>query len=353
MSGTSSGGTEFKGYGKMSHSTQSWQLSQQDHNALFNKVQWVVTEKVHGANCCFIYNVHSNDVQCAKRRGILGPKDDFFNYQSLLPQLEPKLQQIHTLLTLSGNYQNYSEIHLFGEIFGGYYPGLGGSENDAVQTGIYYSPNVEFYAFDVALQMNDDQVYLHYTEITDLFAKSGIMYNEPLYVGKFEQCMDYNIHFNSRIPQILGHPALENNKAEGVVIRPMKEIVIQTKKGPTRPLLKRKIEEFSEERFDMKQKPSIQTGISNMELLEFEISGYATMNRLNNAISKLGRPDAKNKQQNMQLLQMFVDDILESLADENEEMYSSLSKREREKLRETTEQHGKQIIYEYHKQQRK
>lgn len=414
---------DYKGYGKMSESTQSWSLTQQEHNQLFQKTQWVVTEKIHGANCCFILDRNSSDdesnenetvikkVHVGKRRGLLSHNESFFNVQSLLPDMTRKLNEIHRLLLSmhaeeKNNSNNeisisnwsslsqYRYLYVFGEVFGGYYPSANpnrrhdatsttpssssssstrtSDESDAVQTGIWYSPNIEFCAFDIALQMNNgDQHFLDYQVIRSIFERVKLMYNEPLFIGKFEQCMDYNIHFITKIPSRLGLQQIEGNKAEGVVIRPVRELLIETKKGRVRPLVKRKIEEFSEVRFDMTRKqasdsssaPSSSSsssvnhhhGVDAAKLCEYEMLALITMNRLNNAISKLGKPDPNNKAQNLELLQLYVSDVIETLTDDEQtgELYRALSNREKEELQDKVTLEAKRLIFEYYKQQQK
>lgn len=69
---------------------------------------------------------------------------------------------------------------------------------------------------------------------------------KPLFIGKYEDCLNFNIKFESRIPKNFQLPALPGNQAEGVVIKPMREILVTTKKGITRAIVKKKAPEFAE-----------------------------------------------------------------------------------------------------------
>jgi hypothetical protein len=54
--------------------------------------RWEVTEKIHGANFCFI--VDAKGIQCGKRREILGKRDSFYGYQRVLSREREKLSRI-------------------------------------------------------------------------------------------------------------------------------------------------------------------------------------------------------------------------------------------------------------------
>jgi hypothetical protein len=84
---------------------------------------------------------------------------------------------------------------------------------------------------------------------------------------------------------------LEKNQAEGIVIKPMRELTVSTKKGATRAIVKKKAPEFSEIKYHEAVKPK--SGNSgeiseNVDILKWEVLAYVTENRLNNAISKTG-----------------------------------------------------------------
>jgi len=75
----------------------------------------------------------------------------------------------------------------------------------------------------------------------EIFKQAGLFYASPLFVGKYEECMDYHLGFNSTLPEKLGLPPLrEANQAEGIVIKPLSEINIPAKKGTVRAIVKKK-----------------------------------------------------------------------------------------------------------------
>lgn len=53
--------------------------------------------------------------------------------------------------------------------------------------------------------------------------KSGIIYAEPLFsTFNIDEAINFNLNFNSTIPQKLNLEPLENNLVEGIVIRSLK-----------------------------------------------------------------------------------------------------------------------------------
>lgn len=107
---------------------------------MFKKTDWVVTEKIHGAN--FGIATNGLEVRFAKRKEYLQPGEDFFNYLSLQAKLAQQAKEIFRLLQPTTQLQR---IYIYGELFGGEYPhpevkAVAGVQ--AVQTGVYYSPQL-------------------------------------------------------------------------------------------------------------------------------------------------------------------------------------------------------------------
>ncbi|WP_315791410.1 RNA ligase family protein [Fischerella sp. JS2] len=264
MDVVSSDTTEWKSitYEKIPENLHQWQLTESDY-WLFKKTDWVVTEKIHGAN--FGITTNGLEVRFARRKEFLQLGEDFFNYLSLRTKLAQQAKEIFWLLQPTTQLQR---IYIYGELFGGEYPhpevkAVPGVSVQAVQTGVYYSPKIEYYAFDIAILENQtslEKTYLNYDHALDLFHQVGMMSAESLFIGKYEDAMAYSIEFESKIPETLGLPKLTfANKAEGIVIKPLKTIYLLTSKGNIRPVIKKKIPVFSEDsRFHQAKKWNFQ-----------------------------------------------------------------------------------------------
>lgn len=325
---------KYIAYEKIPENPNQWKLSEIDYRN-FKKTDWVVTEKIHGANFGIVTD--GREVQFAKRKEFLNLGDDFFGYQLLQDELILKTKQIFNILQLEKI--NLQKIFIYGELFGGEYPHpkvtpLPGLQ--AIQTGVYYSPRIEYCAFDIAAIENSnhgEKIYLDYDKALQLFERVGMMAAKPLFIGKYEEAAAYNIEFESTIPAILNLPQLQQeNKAEGVVIKPVKSFYVETRKGKIRPIIKHKIPDFAEDkRYHQAQKWTYQKAvIQNTELtLEDELSqemlALVTANRLNNVISKFGRVTNQDIEKQQQLIDLLAKDVLESFNEEYESILNALS----------------------------
>ena len=338
--------SKFNPYEKIPESLNHWQIDDAAYRR-FDRIDWVVTEKVHGANLCFA--IDRLGIRCAKRKEFISEKDNFFNYQKLLDQLKGKINEAFALI--QQKYPQVSQMFIYGELFGGGYPHPDVEPDytvQLVQTGIYYSPTIEFYAFDVAIFPGynpENKVYLDYDCALEIFQATGIFHARPLFVGKWNEACSYPIEFDSTIPAELGLPALSHNPAEGVVIKPLKSIYLETKKGKIRPIIKNKIAAFTEDkRFHQAQKwqderSPIQE--EHLSLLKWEAFNLVTENRLQNTISKIG---TDYRRQSRQMFRLFVEDVLEEIVQTKSEEFASLTSHEKNKFTEYLQGEVRQLF---------
>jgi hypothetical protein len=167
----------------------------------------------------------------------------------------------------------------------------------------------------------------------------GIFAATPLFLGKYEAAIERTIRFDSTIPCALGLPTLPpgTNFAEGVVIKPYREIALTNAQGETiRPILKRKIEEFAEDkRFHEAAKWDnlAVRGAIPLDLLQWEASCRIVENRLNAAVSKIGFVPHKTPGKASLLFTLLVNEVLDEVRAALPDAYSALSPAERERLR--------------------
>ena len=144
--------------------------------------------------------------------------------------------------------------------------------------------------------------YLDYDVCIELFKESGFLYAEPLATGTLQDMIGYPLGFQSKLPAKFGLPALDKpNVAEGIVIKPVKNLVLDTMKGPKRVIFKRKVEGFAEVKprgrggRQKKQREPTANGINGQdyELLKYEMLALITPQRVTNVMSKIGRPSEK------------------------------------------------------------
>jgi len=208
--------------------------------------------------------------------------ENFNNYERVLDKYQKSLYEIRDFLTHDKNVTGYT---LFGEILGGFYRGMNSVPGAVkVQKEVDYTPDNDFYAFDLKLFFQDGSELIYPYESFDfLMFKVGIPYAKALFIGSFEEALKYPNEFDSTIPELYGYPKLENNVCEGVVIKPVEPKFY----GPSRIILKNKNAKFSEKHGEKKEVVVKDVTPEQKELLENYLA-YNTENRLKNVISKIG-----------------------------------------------------------------
>lgn len=260
------------------------------------KNDWVVTEKIHGANFSFVYQ--QGTMQFARRRGFLSWEDSFFGFQAVVSSIESNIQDLFEEIASKEKLlleiaDDSFQIIVYGELFGGKYPHPEVAQNrdvQVIQSGVYYSPNICFCAFDIALVTKSSKFYLSYMYCLALFEKHGIFHAKPLLVGPLAETLHFNTRIGSTIPKALGFPHLAPNLIEGVVLKPFCTGYHTT----SRLIFKMKNREFDEDEqyrqskrwhytADIEESLSIQTADVVRECVSM-----VTSLRLESAVSKIG-----------------------------------------------------------------
>ncbi|MES2463901.1 MAG: RNA ligase family protein, partial [Armatimonadota bacterium] len=155
---------DFPGYEKIAESPDRWRLDPSAFR-LFRKTEWVVTEKIHGANFCIAADGAA--IRCANRRAWIASDDSFFGYEAVRDDISPRVQLLFR--GIQSEYPRTTRLFLYGELFGGGYPhpevkaALG---VQPIQTGVWYAPDIRFCAFDLRIEDQDGQRrYLDYSEM--------------------------------------------------------------------------------------------------------------------------------------------------------------------------------------------
>ncbi|THF51791.1 2'-5' RNA ligase [Flavobacterium supellecticarium] len=319
---------EFSGYEKMPNSLKKLGLSEKDFSEM-EKLKWVVTEKVHGANFSFSYE--NGTLRFAKRKDYLQWNDDFFGFQLVVSKLENNILRLFEQLSNDRHGEKYM---MYGELFGGYYPHpevdpIAGLQ--AIQTGVYYTPDIAFCAFDIAIENESgSKYYLDYETAVGYFEQFGIFYAKPLLIGKFAEAMNFTIRINSTIPKALQLPELQDNLIEGVVIKPYNQV-----DQNRRPIVKLKNPEFDEEeKFHEAEKwsfvPNVSSRTEDLSFIVAELRHYITQNRLQSAISKIGTLDRTNALRVADIKAEFLEDVLVDFNENNNHLLNELAPDEKE-----------------------
>lgn len=319
--------SEFSTYEKMPNNFKKLGLTESDFSSM-DKLKWVVTEKVHGANFSFVYE--NGNLKFAKRKEFIDWKDDFFGFQLVVSEQEDKLLRLFE--TLSSQVEGTRYI-VYGELFGGKYPHpdvMPPDDVQAIQTGVYYSPTINFCAFDIGIETDgvSSKYYLDYDRATNLFSEFGILYAKPLFIGKLSDALNFNLRINSSIPKELGLPELKENLIEGVVVKPYNQTDFDTL--GSRPIIKLKNPEFDEEeKFHEAEKwnfiPSVTSKTAELSFIMDDLRNYITVNRLKSAVSKIGAMDKNNVDRMAEIRSEFLSDVITDFNENNNNFLESLT----------------------------
>lgn len=268
---------------------------------------WVAREKIHGTNFSII--IERDAVTCAKRTGPILAGEDFFGYEIVLKKYNDSIKAVqHTI-------KEGSSMQIFGEFAGG-----------GIQKGVDYGEK-DFYVFDILVktaegtnQFVDDYMM---EQICNTF---GFKLAPLLGRGKFDELsklpndLDVVVHRYNKAIEAHGlkeanstpfQVEVENkNVAEGYVLKPCYPKFFP---NGTRVAIKCKNSKFSEK--SKSDKPikakAVLTDVDKVALST--LAAYATLNRVNNVISKIGQIGPKDFGKVMGLT---VQDILEEAARE-------------------------------------
>jgi len=279
--------------------------------SLFNE-EFFITEKIHGSNFSIYYDVKTDEVFAASRKRILDYDDNFYNYEKILDRYEGAVKRLGKEISRS--------VCIFGELFGGSYnhSDVARCNVRKVQTGVYYSPDIEFLAFDLAFFYEENDGWRITTrEALERHCLSvGIPVVPKLKVGNLAECLNYPNDFESGIYSLYNLPKIENNICEGIVLSPVKPLFFAT---GTRLIIKSKNDKFSESvHYKSKKRVSVveDTPENVQEVIDLA-SSYVNVNRLNNVVSK-GEINPITDKSFGPLLKLFNNDVYEELlADED------------------------------------
>lgn len=304
--------------------------------------QWEVTEKIHGANGSFTYD--GEELKFAKRSGFISDDENFYNHHIVVEKYTEKIKDIfHAINLYAGISINpVKYITVYGELFGASYPHPEVQKKSikAIQKGVYYSPDVEFLAFDIYLGYEDHREEVSRKVFRTICKAVGLPYAIPLFEGTLSECLEYPNHYQTTIPGLLGLPEIENNICEGNVIRPLTPKYTSLSE---RVILKNKNEKFTEK--DKSNKPpKVNKTIKMSESASFllsEMSSLINENRVHSVLSKFGPVKGSDFGKVMKLLTV---DVMQEFIGLHKEAYSQLEKDESKYIQKFLGQNAAKVI---------
>lgn len=210
---------------------------------------WVAQEKVHGAQ--LVIGLAGDHLAFGKRKAWLGEAEPFFGWQLLRADLGVRARALREGLAAAGLLVPGDDVlYLYGELFGGQYPHPDVAATPgaiAVQTGVWYAPALHWCVFDAVVCPAGDArsgSFVGQRELARAAGEAGLLSPPVLGRGRRGELDGLAVRYPTRVPALLGLPALSDNWAEGLVVKPEGALPISA-----RLVEKRKIAEFDELRF--------------------------------------------------------------------------------------------------------
>lgn len=258
-----------------------------NNEGIKQRISFYAEEKIDGAN--FRIASDGEDVIFGSRDTMFGSNDNWFNFKKCMETHDMYNKVLQLAKSLKQENTDIVEVVVFGELFGGYYPGLK-SESGKIQGNVAYHNNTEFLAYDICIEANENNIttykYLNELFMKSLFVEFNIPHLKALKYGGLDELLNMDIRFNSTIPSYYDLPVLPEgfkNIVEGIVIKPIFPMYYSDGK---RVVIKKKNPEF-EERKEKKERTNKNLEFSEQEA-DFisEIESRITEQRFNAMKSK-------------------------------------------------------------------
>jgi len=239
---------------------------------------WVASEKIHGAQ--LVIAADPSEIRVGKRKAWLESDEAFFGWQILRPILHEAGRAIQRAALPWGT------VWIYGELFGGHYPDPSAPPVAglvAVQTGVWYAPDLRYAVFDIIHAGADAPPhFLADDQVRELARDAGLLSPPLLGRARFSDLDRLPVRFPTKVPEMLGLSKIPDNYAEGYVLKHAGRSLLSE-----RPIVKRKIAEFDELRFDESRAFDPTVHLAREELIAL-VAQLINPPRLASARSKVG-----------------------------------------------------------------
>jgi len=286
-----------------------WDLEIEDnHNFFVNGIL------VHNSNFSFLSN--GDDVQVAKRTAVLTENElqSFFDADIVYEKYRNKVLELTNYLK---KFYKVSEVQIYGEHFGGIYNEEIEKGYTRIQNEVEYIPFTDFMVFDILVTFKEvreeKKLFLEWDFVKELAENFRFKVVPELFRGTFEECLKYPNLFQTKIPEMYNLELIEGNIAEGVVIKPVKDLRFGSGE---RVILKNKNDKFKEKGRVKKSKIKKHINLTpEDEKWVDEITKYFEASRIQSVLSK-GEVQLDWKQFG-KLSGLFFKDALEDFIKDN------------------------------------
>ena len=291
----------FEKYNEIENTYNDKLIEKARFNGLGN-IECICAVKIDGAN--FQAGINENDeFFVGTRNQELSVNSDFSNWQNVMKKydVERKIRKIKAEL-------GASKLIVYGELCGGLYrhPDVPKVPNAVrIQGRVDYSPDNEWVPFDIKA----DGKFISQDEVKRLCDEVGLLSQQVVFRGTMEECLKFDPVFQDTTGNYFwGLPLIENNVAEGVVIKPVNAVFI----GESRIIFKNKTPKFKE-RIRKTKEENKSNGLNELEQTWLDkILEYINESRVYSALSKLS-----GKVEFGTLMRAVIDDAMSEFRKEN------------------------------------
>ena len=241
----------FTAYSSIENSYRGKDISR-IRNEGFDKVEWVATEKVHGAN----FGLWTIDGKVVPSKRSSFADGAFYGCQPVVEMLSPSVLAM-----------GYNDVVVFGELFGG-----------GIQKGVNYGAK-RFAAFDIKIEGK----FVDYDTFVELCDSNGIPRCVEIARGSFDEILAIDPSFPTKMSDCGA-----TDIAEGFVMKPVKNAYLRL---GDRIILKKKSPGFSERTSEKTPRPPKEP-LTDLQKSIFEAAqAYICDERIESATSKFGEKE--------------------------------------------------------------
>jgi Rnl2 family RNA ligase len=280
-------------------------------NNVHPSTQFVVLEKIHGANFSFVTD--GIDIRVAKRTSIIAKDDNFFGAPQIFERYKNDVIDLFFNIYSENKDEEVQQIQVYGEIFGGSYNGEKTKESTLVQKEVQYIPFNDYMVFDIKIIYNDGSEFMNYLDVKRLCEHSNLKIVPEIFIGTFDECLIQDNEYLTKVPSYYDLESIEGNVCEGNVIKPIDSNLFI---GSDRVIVKHKNDKF-------KEKGKVKTKNKNINITEKErmwvgeITKYFEPTRLEALFSK---GDVKSNMNEFgKISGLFFKDVMDDFIADNKE----------------------------------
>lgn len=303
-------------------------------------LQWVLQEKIHGSNSCFIHQYldGTSYIDLGRRNGIVPKKEykSFFNIQEAYqPYIKSLTELAETACYEWGlDFRNHRVI-IYSELYG-----------KNIQKGMNYHNKETIAVFDIRI----DDTFMSLKNVENLCYRYAIPFAPIVLKGKLNELIEKFVpkleNMKSLVPIMLHDNNIFDAPAEGVILRPYDLNQTYDSYNTKQDMLryKWKKSEFSE---NPVKKKLTSTEANTIDLLISNATKFINIRRLETYISKVGNEFIMDKKNIGHNIRALFQDASYDIEQDEEYQFIFQDKKLLRQLRQKLIQESSKVIQNY------